>query len=1204
MLKQYSNIENINNASNAIAGERYSSIDKSLFKDTLFPYIPVTLTSVNSSNEFHVYSGDSWITAKQNITLTDYNKQVFDKTGNEIQLNQPAKFNITQTLNDLKLTSGKYKIVLNFFENIIGSYNRQLLAIDEISPDRTEIRLRAIDEANPHFLVAINQYINNIQQTSLNDDAHERYLLNFSRNETALFVNSVVVGKYLFVKLYKPISRNIEKNFKCWIVRENKLPYIDNISITELIQDVTFNVISGVNWYASAEQNTSNATSLKNWNDLLGSSLQTSQQIIDSYFSGSLSGVKLNIDYTDFNNFIFYSSATERLANFKYKVELLEYYNAQSASIASVSGSDARLNAIQNKTLYTNLIGGFDQFEQFLYYQSSSGLFTYDLPLETPTVEFVTGSYITPVPKSNSTYPYQLYSVTSSNFENWYNGLYDSASIYDLRNNNRIIRNVPEFMLLDENNEQLSSFVNMLGQHYDILYTYITEMTKINSREEHPKIGMPNELLYTVAKQFGWKLTNGGQSDDLWKYTLGTDINGTPLTGSNTVGDPSLPSRDIAFHTWRRIVNNIPGLLKSKGTKRSIQALLACYGVPQSLITIQEYGGPRIARPPVYEKLNFDYSLNLIQNTAGTVRVDYNQPIGSVELRFRTDNVLTNPTIPGTMNLYSIGGNDVTIEFSRGTLGTIQINGTSSADMELFDGGYVNTLLRTGSNGSLEIVAKKSKYGKIVASVSASATASFSNPGSMIIGGTQGGSRLQGQVQELRLWTGSLLDSPFSNHTKAPSAYDGNVSAYDELVFRTPLTQNVNHSETSSLTGVQPIASTISASFTNWTNNNPYDSIEETYYFDGISLGGGTFDDNKIRLESTTLTGTLNTENRVSLNQFDTAPLDSNRLGVFYSPQTMINEDIIAQLGFTILDDLIGDPSNDNKYTYPDLINTSRNYWKKYADKNDMNAYLRIFSLFDLSFFKQLEQLIPARVDKTLGVLIQPTIIERSKDTSLARISKLDQHYTSSINVLDILDLTSSVDNYSQSIELIPDDILQPEIIDYSGSLDISKNSVLKTTSSFEDIISILDLSNPGNISGSFIEFNAIINERSNRFDGTIYKHRYLILSGSTYITGSTPYWESEAILPFISGSRLSEFAKTSYSSSSGITLRTAEHQDYLPRGIANHRFNGCKITSPDFNVNSKDTPDGKPVVEFVETSGNRIITQQPGIEGNFDIRE
>jgi hypothetical protein len=33
---------------------------------------------------------------------------------------------------------------------------------------------------------------------------------------------------------------------------------------------------------------------------------------------------------------------------------------------------------------------------------------------------------------------------------------------------------------------------------------------------------MPNELLYSVAKQFGWNLTDGNQSQDLWKYVLGT----------------------------------------------------------------------------------------------------------------------------------------------------------------------------------------------------------------------------------------------------------------------------------------------------------------------------------------------------------------------------------------------------------------------------------------------------------------------------------------------------------------------------------------------------------------------------------------------------------------------------------------------------------------------------------------------------------
>jgi hypothetical protein len=41
---------------------------------------------------------------------------------------------------------------------------------------------------------------------------------------------------------------------------------------------------------------------------------------------------------------------------------------------------------------------------------------------------------------------------------------------------------------------------------------YINHMSLINKREENPKLGMPNELLYSVAKQFGWNLTDGNQS--------------------------------------------------------------------------------------------------------------------------------------------------------------------------------------------------------------------------------------------------------------------------------------------------------------------------------------------------------------------------------------------------------------------------------------------------------------------------------------------------------------------------------------------------------------------------------------------------------------------------------------------------------------------------------------------------------------------
>jgi hypothetical protein len=94
-------------------------------------------------------------------------------------------------------------------------------------------------------------------------------------------------------------------------------------------------------------------------------------------------------------------------------------------------------------------------------------------------------------------------------------------------------------------------------------------------------------------------LTNGNQNQDLWQYVLGTNEAGIPLTGSNTVGDPSVPGQNMTYTVWRRIVNNLPLLIKSKGTKRSIQALLSCYGIPQSLISINEYGGPRIDRAPV-----------------------------------------------------------------------------------------------------------------------------------------------------------------------------------------------------------------------------------------------------------------------------------------------------------------------------------------------------------------------------------------------------------------------------------------------------------------------------------------------------------------------------------------------------------------------------------------------------------------------------
>jgi hypothetical protein len=1226
MLTQYKNIDEILTAAGSTVASRYTP-EKHVLLNPSYVRVESNVTS-SITTELHVYVDDSWITGNHNI-LETYKTSYVNPTIKGTLAQQTTNFqyrvyelDIYKELTDLNLTTGKFRVVANFFNNLIGNYDKQYLTVDEISPDRTEIKLRAIYPDDPAYLTSLTKFINDYRQTDAPRETGNRILegskyyfpsllLNFSRNKTIQFVNNVVVGEFVYVKLQDPISADFTVDMKCWISQEMRLPYIDQILLSPQFLESTFNVLAGPNWLSSQTQDSSADTKFKTWNDLLGSTVQTSQQIVDAYFSGSLAGMKLNIDYSDFNNFVFYSSATERLENFRYKLELIEYYASQSLSLLSLSGSAATSQSIDVNNKKTSIISGFDTFEQFLYYESSSKLTTYTSPHESPNVASITGSYITPAPKINSTKPYTLYATTSSVFDTWYNNLYVTASLYDTENINALIYSIPEYIKYDELNVGLSTFVNMLGHHYDILYTYINHITKINKREENPKLGMPGELLHSVAKQFGWNLTNGNQYQDLWQYVLGTDSAGIPLTGSNTVGDPSVSGQQMTYAVWRRIVNNLPLLLKSKGTKRSVQALLSCYGIPQSLISINEYGGPRINRTPIYQKLNFDYALDTLQNPSGSVTINYTKPIRSVELRFRLDDVLTNPTMSSKMNLYTIGSNTVDIDFTSGTLGKLRINGTASANIELFDGGWLSTLLRT-TGSKLELVTKRSKYGKIVAAVSASATASFASTGTVTLASSSVGySRIQGQLQELRLWTSSLQDAPFNNHVKAPSAYDGNVDAYDELVFRLPLTQKINHNTTSSLTGVQPITSTISASFTGWTTATPYDSIEEMYYYDSISAGAGVLDDNKIRLEDNTLIAALDVRQRSTRGQFDTAPIDSKKLGVYFSPQTMINEDIIAHLGAVTLDEYIGDPNdgrtpifdnnplgqpaynvtdqypaddiatnalvsgsaivtNPNERSYPDLIQYSKRYWKKYLERNDMNAYINMFTLYDLSFFKQLEQLLPARANKLTGILIQPNILERSKDTVLPAISRQVRHWNMATTVIDMTPPA-----------------LTGDVFDTTWTGEISQ---------------------PTNISGSNLDIDAAAyltgSETSPwRYTGFEYSRTYVFRSGSTWITGSTPYWISEALMPCITGSTPNPYLLKTVTINGVKSYVPSEVSSFMPIAKERQSYLGTRMTSPEFNVASPDTIDRGPVVEISTVDGNQLYYQSNSGQGNLTVK-
>lgn len=513
-------------------------------------------------------------------------------------------------------------------------------------------------------------------------------VVNFGFNQVQKIVNIRFEQDGFFVKLYQPIYDEIVEKNKAWFQFEVVDPYIDTVLLTSPIQSGKLNYVSGPNFNLDTSLITSNATAYKSWDDLLDSNLPTSQRIIDLSLSGS--SARLNIDYTSFENFVFYSSAEERLRNLIYKVGKIEEY---SSSIATLQNSTASQTIFISGSININqkridaITTNFSGFERWTYYSPTSSIFSHD----------ISGS-ITPWPKRIISGSWVNHSVSSSIVQTWYNNLLVSASVFDQDNTNRLYWSIPEHIYMDEGNADYVLFVDMVGEHFDELYAFIKALPQIHSKEEHPARGASGDLLYHIANSFGWQLQNTRQLADLWKYKLGTDNSGSY---SNTGSLFDLTFEDQTHQVWRRIVNNLPYLLKTKGTSRSVKALMSIYGIPQTLLSIKEYGGPSPStdRPSLIED-RFSYALHftgseyielprrVISTTSGSWGGTSRVP-DTIEFRFRTTY-----SSSVSMSLWAIEdaldrkrtNNLEIIHSSHDTPGTQSLNGSQAYGIIRFSG--------------------------------------------------------------------------------------------------------------------------------------------------------------------------------------------------------------------------------------------------------------------------------------------------------------------------------------------------------------------------------------------------------------------------------------------------------------------------------------------------------------------------------------
>ena len=81
----------------------------------------------------------------------------------------------------------------------------------------------------------------------------------------------------------------------------------------------------------------------------------------------------------------------------------------------------------------------------------------------------------------------------------------------------------------------------------------------------------------------------------------------------------------------------------------------------------------------------------------------------------------------------------------------------------------------------------------------------------------------------------------------------------------------------------------------------------------------------------------------------DKFALDSNNLGIYFSPSDQVNKDIFDHLGGMGLDDYIGDAQEAFEDKYDELQRLNRIYFNKYKQDSDKTAYLNELKLYLLA---------------------------------------------------------------------------------------------------------------------------------------------------------------------------------------------------------------------------------------------------------------
>ncbi len=242
--------------------------------------------------------------------------------------------------------------------------------------------------------------------------------------------------------------------------------------------------------------------------------------------------------------------------------------------------------------------------------------------------------------------------------------------------------------------------------------------------------------------------------------------------------------------------------------------------------------------------------------------------------------------------------------------------------------------------------------------------------------------RYSGSIQEVRVHFKELLShETLTQHALEPFMYSGNTpsSSYESVILRLPLGSNDKKSfETFHPNEDKNYLGGGTSSMTTQT----FEEVIETHHLPTPDTVGISMTSEKVRIDTGTVDDDwLSVDKKYETSILDRQPLDYPDLGVFFSPTTEINEDILYTLGAFRLDDYIGSPllSVQTSSLYEDLSDIKDIYFKKVKRRYNYWDYIKLIQYIDHTLFKLVEQFVPTKVNLKTGLLIEPHYLERNK---------------------------------------------------------------------------------------------------------------------------------------------------------------------------------------------------------------------------------